>query len=87
MAYLVISKTIDTTYKRFEIYTNESISTIEIETLGVESISPIKTLNGQTYVYVDLKYDPNNPLMQITLKDGSKIIETASFNINDMMWV
>ncbi|MAZ49019.1 MAG: hypothetical protein CME65_10670 [Halobacteriovoraceae bacterium] len=82
----IISKTIDTTYKRFEIYTDQQVDAIEVETPGVEVISPLKTEGDQSYVYIDLKYDQNNPLMYIKISKGAEVLESATFNINDMMW-
>lgn len=82
----IISKTIDTTYKRFEIYTNSQVSEINIDTPGIESVSPLMKSGDFSFVYVDLKYDPNNPQMFIKLSNGAEVVEESVFNINDMMW-
>ncbi|MDH5414776.1 MAG: transglutaminase family protein [Flavobacteriaceae bacterium] len=90
---VVISKSIDTTYKRFEIFyshnENECIS-FEIDAKGIEIISPVMSTviggNHTSYVYIDLKYDQENPQMLIKLKIDGELKEEATFNPKDMMW-
>lgn len=82
----VVSKTIDTSYKRFEIYTEEEVTEIKIETEGVECISELMEVQGVKYLFLDLKYDQHKPEMKISLFIGSQEIESAVFNIHNMMW-
>lgn len=97
---VVVSKTVDTRYKRFELYyytqTEEQLDFI-LEAKGVEYQSPMFRHNGylgfgdtgQAYFnYFDVKLDTDNPVFKISLIDKLTkiVIETAHFNANDMMW-
>ena len=97
---IVVSKNIDTSYKRFELfyYTETSQDLyFEVEANGIEHKSCIYRHNGflgfgnsgqAFYEYIDIKYDKDNPVMSIKLKEmgSDKLIESAKFNINDMQW-
>jgi hypothetical protein len=97
---VVTSKTVDTSYKRFELYyytqTEEQFEFL-IDGVGVEHISPIYRHEGymgfgdigQAYFnYFDIKFDKDKPVIKIELKDKltSSIIDRGFFNINDMQW-
>lgn len=97
---VIVSKKVDTSYKRFEIYyytqENEDLF-FEIKAQGIEYKSSIIKHTGLLgfgdigqafYEYIDIKYDKDNPILHIKLKDmnSNKTIETGNFNINDMQW-
>ncbi len=97
---VVVSKKVDTSYKRFELYyytqNNEDLY-FEVEAKGIEHKSSIIRHTsflgfgdfGQAfYEYIDIKYDKENPIINIKLKDmnTNKLLEEANFNINDMQW-
>lgn len=97
---VVVSKNVDTSYKRFELYyyteKNEDFY-FEIEADSIEHKSSIYRHNGflgfgdagqAFYEYIDIKYDKDNPVLNIKLKQmgNDKLIEEAKFNINDMQW-
>lgn len=78
----IVSKKIDTSYKRFEICAPSDIdSSFEIHGEGIESISTIFKTKNVRYCYVDIKIDQKSPVLEISLND-----ERARFNMNDMMW-
>ncbi len=90
---VVISKTIDTTYKRFEIFHSHPVGQdigFDIEANGVETISPVMAIHekGQevSFIYIDLKYDHDKPQIHIKLKVNGEFKEEAIFNAKDMMW-
>ncbi len=90
---VVISKSIDTSYKRFELFfTHPPGQEIDFEIVasGVEFVSPvIASQEGSevvSYVYVDIHYDQENPAMNILLTINNKLKEKAVFNPKDMMW-
>ncbi len=84
---VIISKTIDSHYKRFEIYTPKDGFQIECEVEGTEEFSCAKqNSQGVTYHYLDLKYKESNPTMKIKLINNKEIVETGKFNIHNMMW-
>ena len=98
---VVTSKTVDTSYKRFELFyytqTEEQFEFM-IDGVGIEYSSPVYRHegylgfgdSGQAYFsYLDIKYDKNNPVLKIELKDKStqSIIDRGFFNINDMQWI
>jgi hypothetical protein len=97
----IISKTVDTNYKRFELYyytENDQLLSFKIEAEGLEEQSPMFKNHGYLgfgnagiayYQYFDIKMDPNNPVVKIKLieNQSQKVLETANFNMNDMKWV
>ena len=83
---VIISKTIDTSYKRFEIFTHLIDAEFKIESKGIEVISESKVINDTRYCYVDLQFDKDAPQLQIQLIKDNNEIESAVFNINNMMW-
>lgn len=97
---VIISKTIDTSFKRFEIsyYTKiEEQFDFEIDGEGIEYLSPMFRHKGYLgfgetgrayFKYFDIKYNKENPIITIRLKDKllGTILETAQFNIQNMMW-
>lgn len=84
---IVISKTIDTHYKRFEIITIKNNGELNIQVEGIEKISkPITLEDGTTYHYLDVKYDESKPVIEIELTAKGKLIEFGKFNIHNMMW-
>ena len=97
---VIVSKTVDTRFKRFEVYyytqSEEQLSFI-IAANGIEFESEIFRHNGYLgfgdkgqayYMYFDIKLDTENPQITINLHDKltKAGIETATFNANDMMW-
>jgi len=95
----VISKTIDPTYKRFELeYYNESDQfDFIIEVSGVEYQSVLLKNQGHLgfgpmgqafYKLIDIHYNKEQPKMIIKLidKNINKVVEEATFDINNMMW-
>lgn len=84
---VVVSKSIDTTYKRFEFFTQlDGEIKFEIEVEGIETLSQIREINGVHFHYIDLKYDPEKADFTIKLLRNNEIIEEGTFNIKDMMW-
>ena len=92
----VISKTIDTSYKRFELFTytpNESNVSFEIDYKLEKESELLKCnaplgLNGEgiaSYKYIDLKVDQTFPILKIKTTIDNKT-EEVFFNLNDMMW-
>ena len=86
----VVSKKIDTSYKRFEICGNFASDEIQIKGEGMEKISPVFAYSGSqnlneknaaSYIYFDIKVDNQSPLLELVVKE-----EKATFNLNDMMW-
>lgn len=92
------SKTVDTSYKRIELSyssNNEEKIKFTVKADGVELKSPLHSIKENhnfskkkhaQYLYIDIKYDQENPLMEIQFEKNSVLIETAYFNFNDMMW-
>lgn len=87
---VVTCKTIDTSFKRFEIYTCEETDQIKVEGKGIEFTSELKTdqlLDKQYYhLYIDVKFDNNEPVLHIQAFSKSQLIESCRFNMKDMMW-
>lgn len=84
---VIISKTIDTHYKRFEIFTSKSNGELKIKADGIEKLSAPKELDeGIIYHYLDIKYEEESPLIEIELTAKGKLIEFGKFNIHNMMW-
>lgn len=90
---VVVSKSIDGSYKRFEFFyahENSEKVNIKIETLGIERISELMETRADnlfiSYLYTDIKYDSENPSMKITLLIDGEVKEEAIFNPKDMMW-
>ena len=52
---VIISKTIDTTYKRFEVYTYDLAADLNCKAEGIEFISDIKTVGDIQYRYIDMR--------------------------------
>lgn len=97
---VVISKTIDIHYKRFELYYYTDIEEqfdfkvfaqgleFESNTIRHESYLGFGNLGQAYYKYLDINYHDDNPIMEIKLFDrllGIEI-ESAKFNLSDMMW-
>lgn len=96
---VVVSKTVDTNYKRFEFsFCPEDSSTpftLEIQGDGVEYISPLFKNNGHLnfgeignlyYLYIDIKCNPEKPTLNIILNKGKNILEQKFFNTKNMAW-
>jgi len=87
---VVTGKSIDTTYKRLEVYfendkQNQSL-VFDIQGKGIEKISDLIIVDDISFQYIDIKYDSNEPCLNIILKDNSGIVEAGKFNIHNMMW-
>jgi hypothetical protein len=98
---VVISKTVDTSYKRFELYfyrdENHTLD-LKVKGKGIEYESKLMKNRGYLgfgnlgkafYKYFDIKFEKDNPVLEITLidKKSKKVLETGKFNVNDMQWV
>jgi pyrimidine deaminase RibD-like protein len=89
---VVTGKTIDTSYKRFEVYTPKLSANLEIQIngVGIDIISPLKKSDAfeptVQYVYLDIKYDKDQPQLKVQIIEDEESIESAIFNMNDMMW-
>lgn len=89
----VVSKTIDTSYKRFELcgdFSPEDLAEgrLKADAAGIEKVSGhIKGAPGlnekefSSCVYIDVKVDQDKPVLKIQFGK-----EEARFNMNDMMW-
>jgi uncharacterized protein (DUF2126 family) len=96
----VVSKTVDTSFKRFElVYYSENQEEFDfnIEVEGIEEESPITKHNGflglgkqgqAFYKYFDIKFNKENAKMKISLIDlkSKSVIEECIFDINNMQW-
>jgi hypothetical protein len=94
----VVSKTIDTDYKRFEFFTyGDEFSNVEIivKADGIEYESQIiqhdaplglKGIGIAYYKFIDIKINKENPILEISLKNDQEI-EDANFHLLDMKWV
>jgi hypothetical protein len=89
------SKTIDTSYKRLELFHIGGEVTFDVKVEGLETVSKVFKHEGHLgfgeqgqayYCYIDLKYKKENPIMSISMKSDKKLVESAKFNVNDMMW-
>ena len=81
-----ISKTIDTSFKRFELISATG-SSFKIEGLGVEHESKIGTFEDCCYMYFDVHIDKDNADYKISLLDeNGDCIESQVFNANNMTW-
>ena len=84
---VVISKTIDTTQKRFEVYTHLSDNIdFKIEADGIQHISKKYNINGVQLHYIDLKYNPEKPEISIQISKDKQVLESCVFNAKNMMW-
>lgn len=84
---VVISKNIDTRYKRFEIFCTQAVTDIKIETTSeIEFQSDLKHTEDGCYRYIDLKYYKENPQLIIEIINQNESVERAVFNIHNMMW-
>jgi hypothetical protein len=83
---VVTGKSVDTSYKRFEIYTKSEDRKFQIEAQGIETISEVINIDGHSFCYLDIKYNSQSPLLNIHLKHESETIETGTFNIHNMTW-
>lgn len=96
----IVSKNIDTRYKRFELRFSTRSATwrFKIEGQRIQEISPLFKHEGHLtfgedadayYCYVDLVMDDLNPVLSATLVDtgNNKEIDSGQFNMNDMMWI
>lgn len=87
---VVISKTIDTSFKRFEVSASNCHGSIEflVDGEGIEFISEpiISNTDNRVTQFIDIKVSSKKPVLNVCLKRDSKQIEDCSFDINDMMW-
>lgn len=94
---VAVSKTIDTSYKRIELYTYEQLEniTFEVEGNGIEFVSNVFKHNAPLalygiepphYMYFDIKVDDNEPEVSINLFSNKKAIENKKFHLKDMRW-
>ena len=93
----IISKTIDTSFKRFEFFTYASnnqdvqikvhVSGIEFESQLIKHKGPLGMAgSGQAfYKYIDLKIDDDNTTLKVELSKGEDT-EKCSFDLKNMMW-
>jgi len=95
---VAVSKTIDTSYKRIELFSyNQSANlSFKINGSGIEKISelykhkaPLAMYDNKMphYLYIDLKVDSENPEITIELLSGNNLIEEKKFHLNDMRWI
>jgi hypothetical protein len=95
---VAVSKTVDTSYKRIEIFTYEELEDVSFDIVGVgiEKISSLflhkapLALYGITqphYLYVDLKVSDDEPEILIKLMSNKDIIEEKKFHLKDMRWI
>ena len=95
---VAVSKTIDTTYKRIELFTYQDSENIrfEVNGVGLEHTSKLFHHKGflgfydtkpAHYLYIDVKMDINNPELDICLFIDDKKIESKKFHLNDMRWI
>ncbi|MBC77099.1 MAG: hypothetical protein CME64_13885 [Halobacteriovoraceae bacterium] len=83
----VVSKTIDTSYKRVELFF-DGPGELNVKASGIEFLSPPMKSGNKFYKYLDIKVDKEAPELDISLYNSDKKIkETAKFNLNDMKWV
>lgn len=81
-----ISKTIDTTFKRFELITSVGAS-FTVQGAGIEKQSEVHSFENQIYMYFDIHFDRDNADFTITLLDSrGHCIESKVFNANNMTW-
>lgn len=88
---VVISKTVDTSYKRFEVFTSVLESEIRIKVEGIEFESKSFEQNFITeklkYKYLDIKIPKDKPVLKVEIILNDNVIDSGTFNMNDMMWV
>lgn len=95
---VAVSKTIDTSYKRIELFTYQETSELqfEVEVDGLEKVSelfhhnaPLGFFDNKTahYLYIDLKVNKDLPEMSIKLRVEGNIVEEKKFHLNDMRWI
>lgn len=96
----VVSKKIDTRYKRFEISFSveeggHDLYFLEVKADGIENEFLLNSYNGYLgfydfgkiyYGYIDVKTDKNNPILEIILHNSTKnfVIEKAKFDMESM---
>ena len=80
------NENIDPAFKRFEIYSTEANCEIKIKAEGIEFESEHIKLNNVTYKYMDIKFNPKNPVIAISLSKDQTVIEEGKFNIQNMTW-
>lgn len=95
---VAVSKTIDTSYKRIELFAyneNENIE-FEVEVDGLEKTSEVFKHQGflsfydtkpVQYLFIDLKVNKDIPEMKIDFKVDGKVMESKKFHLNDMRWI
>lgn len=84
---VIISKTVDTHFKRFEIYTNKVNGKLSVKAQGLEKVSEPKMMDdGISFLYLDIKYEEANPVIEIELTAKDKLIEVGKFNVHNMIW-
>lgn len=95
---VVVSKTVDTRYKRFELfyYSDDLVDyRFEINAQGIEEKSNLIKHGGfmgfgntgQAYFqYFDICIDKDNPNLNIKFYQDDDLIEEANFHLMDMMW-
>ncbi len=83
----IISKTIDTSFKRVEIFSNKGLE-LSIKGKGFEYLSPTLNSKEYSYRYLDIKVDSNDPELNIDLiNENQTVVESGIFNLQDMKWV
>lgn len=95
---VITSKTVDTRFKRFELYyyTEDLIDyRFEINAKGIEKQSELMKHNGYLgfgdtgsayYQYFDICIDKDSPTLEIKFSQGSDVVESAKFNLMNMTW-
>ena len=87
---VAVSKTIDTSYKRFEIFCfRETEIDFKIENTGIETISNIYQSEDTKYLYLylDIKVDKEFPELKIKKYKKNDLVELKIFHLNDMKWL
>lgn len=97
----IISKTIDTNFKRFEVYfyTEEDSSSCDflIEAIGVEQESTLLKSHGYLgleksgnafYKFFDIQMDPKKPEIKISMinTEDQSVIDKGTFDLKSMTW-
>ncbi|MCO4756196.1 MAG: hypothetical protein KC478_17065 [Bacteriovoracaceae bacterium] len=84
----IVSKTIDTSFKRIEIFCSNEYE-IDIQAQGIEFISAPIAVEDQNliYRYLDIKMQDNAPVVEVNLLKNDDVQEKGKFNLKDMMWV
>jgi hypothetical protein len=95
---VAVSKTIDTSYKRIELFTYEQLEKISfnVKGKGLESVSEVfyhqaplamYDIKSPHYMYFDIKVDDDSPEVEIEYLSNNEVIEKKKFHLKDMRWI